>query len=604
MKSNLTKKAKLREDILKFLFVCGRVRSSDVRRFLSYKYENPQMGSRLCTQFIHEGLLMEIPYDLSVKTRNGRKQIKDNVIALTKMGEDYVSENYPGLQPENEYKKEKQENPIESDALYKKLTDRGIMLMFFAAGVPVLPCDKPSLDHLKASYLNRDAKIEGYMDDLTESECRAFLNNQLCDDGETILCGGAYYTNKEFLEYIKRNETIADSFNGTRIRGIFISNKNCFLVYAPQRFSNRMISVTYKSETSLLVALKKTLIFTDVYRPIPALSSNSYTRYNAPAALVLSDGKRLMYEMATGDIKGQGKEDRDMMKNVESIEKYNAMHVASPPPKPEEDKEDKEDRATTYLTAGSSLFDDIYVTPLSINGLNAMNYLLTNSKEAMIAEAKSVIESIPDFYESEEDIGLFPYRNKKYPSNHAAPEYIPVVNVKQLRHIRERGGEPFIITDSDLLDPIAHSVKLPAHYYDPYSGKEYENDAVFNYTKTGRIEGLEVLKEELIHRGISLNKSYDWSTIHKKLGMEQTEMYNKLARGELSVERVIEVAALKPYQESKKVSRKKKVLGTTVSGELATYVETVLENNDITASTYLRKLIAKDREQSQQEKAE
>lgn len=588
MEKKNTKKDSIRDDLLRFLFVNGRVRAAEARMFMSYRYQNPGMGSTLYREFLKEGIITEITYKLSVRKRRGTKEMEDVVIAITKEGEEKILKSYPHLKASNEYRMESNEQRVESKALYKKLTDRGVMLMFWAAGVPVFPDEKPSLDHLKGIFLNTDIKIEGYRDCLDQKECKEFLENNVGKNGEIISYGGAYYTSEEFLEYIKRNETLGDTFRGTRIRGVFMSNKNCYLVFAQRRFSDTMLSVTYKSERGLLTALKKALSFTDIYRPIPQLSSKSYVRYNKPQAIIISDGKKLVYEMATGDVKGKGKETRDMIKSVSAIEKYNAMHI--------DDEEGK--RATTYLTAGTDLFEDIYVTPLSLSGIDALGYLLANSKESMIAEARSVIESIPDFYKTDDTV-LYPYRSKKYKDNAAMPEYIPVYNVKQLRWIRERGGEPLIITDEDMLNPIAHSIKLPAHYYDPYSGKEYPKDMVLSYTKTGHIEGLEKLKEDLKDKGLSLKNNFDWSTLHKKFGISQSELYNKIARGEITAEEIMGIAETKEYKEPKSKSNKKKAVSVRMSPEQYRYITEKSTEEGISRSAYIKKLIRLAQEKSE-----
>ena len=250
--------------------------------------------------------------------------------------------------------------------------------------------------------------------------------------------------------------------------------------------------------------------------------------------------------------------------------------------------------ASTYLTAGTDLFDDVYVTPLSINGMNALGYLVTNSKENMIASARMAIESVPDFYKAGNNIGLYPYNNRKYPENSSEPEYVPVINVKQMRWIRERGGVPFIITDEDLLDPIAHSIKLPAHYYDASTGEEFPEDSVFIYTENGRIAGLEILQQALKARGLTISAPHEWSEVGKRMGMERIELYNKLARGEVDLEAVIENTKVKPCEDAKPKSNKKFWVSVALNKAQVAALDELKTKEGVSTSAYFRRLMIED----------
>lgn len=575
----------IKETILKFLYVYGKARSVDVVRFANYRYETCARGSALCKELLESGLVVEVTYSLSVSAREGRRVIKDKVFAISPLGEEYVSKKYPGLKAKGEYIRQGQVLPKESAALDRRLTDRGILLNFLAVGIPVFMDEKPSLDHLLkglGNILNERADIpKGYMDNLSDEECASFLRNRLDKNTGEVILGGAYYTIKEFTGYIKRNETLADTFTGTRVRGIYISSTTCYLVYTPKRFSNKMLSVKYKSEKALLTALKKTFMHTDIYRRIKELSMGNNIRENRPAAIIFSDGKRLAYEMATGDIRGQRKGKSDMVQIVTDLEKYNAMH--------------EDELSTTYLTSGSSLFDDMYVIPMSLNGLDALSYLVANSKENLIKDAKSVIESIPDFYKASGETGLYPYHNRKYIGNRAFPEYVPVINVKQMRWIREAGGVPFIITDKDLLDPVAHSIKLPAIYYNPGDGTEYSKNAVFIYNENGEIAGLDILRRCLKERELTFETSFEWSEIYKRLGMSHIELYNKIARSEIDIESVIEVTKTKKAALNK--PKKKKYKSTTIllDEEQYSYISEMAKTKNKSISYCLRSLIEEER---------
>lgn len=615
MRKAKNKKALIGDTILKFLFVYGKVRAVDAARYASYKYETSAKGSEICGRLKKAGLISEYTYYLTVSTREGKKTIEDKVYAITQEGKEYINKLYPELQPQVEYVKQDQDNMKESASLNKRLTDRGIMLNFLAVGVAVFPDEKPSIDHLQlmlgTGRVDKAKMPEGYKDDLNKEECALFMKNRVNKETGEFICGGAYYTINEFIKYIKRNETLADTFKGTRVRGIFISQDNCYLVFTPKRYSNRILNLKYKSEISLLVALKKTFsTFTEIYRPIRELSSVTYIRENRPAAIVFSDGKRLSYEMATGNIKGQSKGSSDNIRNVSDMEKHNAMHLSdinAPKGSGNETLNSNAEVASTYLTAGTDLFDDVYVTSLSINGMNALGYLVSNSKENMIASARMAIESVPDFYKAGNNIGLYPYNNRKYPENSSEPEYVPVINVKQMRWIRERGGVPFIITDEDLLDPIAHSIKLPAHYYDASTGEEFPEDSVFIYTENGRIAGLEILQQALKARGLTISAPHEWSEVGKRMGMERIELYNKLARGEVDLEAVIENTKVKPCEDAKLKSSKKFWVSVALNKTQVAALDELKTKEGVSTSAYFRRLMIEDlkrrREKESKEKS-
>ena len=590
-----TKSKSIKENILKFLFVFGKARAVDVVRYANYKYETTLRGASLCKEMVEDGYIAEATYLLSVSAREGRRKVRDKVYGITPKGREYILEVYPHIKSKGEYLKQSQTLPEESKELDVRLTERGVLLNFWAVGVAIFPDEKPSLDHLQITIGNvacRGKDIpKGYKDDLGYDECMLFMNNRIDKKTGEMICGGAYYTIREFTKYIKRNETLADTFSGTRARGIFVSWNTCYVVYAAKRYSNRMLNVKYKSEKALLTAIKKTFMFTDIYRPIKELSSASHVRENKPAAIVFSDGKRLAYEMSTGDTKGQRKGSTDMIQLVTDLERHNALHESGI--KFEKEKKDAEIVPSTYLTAGSEFFEDMYVAPMSLSGMDALKYLAANTKENIIAEARSVIESIPDFYKDKEGRGLYPYHNKRYPDNPAYPEYVPVLNVKQMRWIRERGGEPFIITDKDLLDPVAHSIKLRAKYYDISTAEEYPKNSVFIYTDKGEIAGLEILRRALKERGLTFKNPYSWSENHKRMGLEHIALYNMLAGGEADVEAVIANTDTKPVGAKKK--REKKIRTSASLDEyLVEFINKKAKEEGISASAYLSRLVRRE----------
>lgn len=117
MEKKNTKKDSIRDDLLRFLFVNGRVRAAEARMFMSYRYQNPGMGSTLYREFLKEGIITEITYKLSVRKRRGTKEMEDVVIAITKEGEEKILKSYPHLKASNEYRTESNEQRVESKAL-------------------------------------------------------------------------------------------------------------------------------------------------------------------------------------------------------------------------------------------------------------------------------------------------------------------------------------------------------------------------------------------------------------------------------------------------------------------------------------------------------
>lgn len=589
-KAKKSKKQTISDNILKFLFVYGKARVTDINRYANYVYETTSRGYTICSWLLSEELIVEASYQLSVSTRDGKKKIKDKVYAISSKGEEYISRIYPQLKSKGEYLMQGQALPEESDALDRDLTDKGIMLCFLAIGIAVFPDDKPSIDHL---VYKGQRILPGYKDNLSDEECNLFMQNRVDNQTGEYICGGAYYSIREFTEYVKRSETIGDTFSGTRIRGIFVSSENCHLIFSSRRYSNKMVSVKYKSEKALLRAVKKAFSFTNVYRPIKELSTSSHIRMNRPSAIVFSDGKRLAYEMATGDVRGRRKKGKDMIEKVESLEKSYKFNSSN--------DSDSANYPTTYLTAGTDLYDDLYVMPLSLAGLSALEYLVTNSKENMIKDAQAVMDDIPDFNKTDNTFELYPYLNLKYRDNPSYPEYIPVINVMQLRWIREKGGVPFIITDKDLLDPIAHSIRLPAIYYDAATGEEFPEDEVYVYGKTGRVAGIERLQAVLEQNGLTISEPNEWHEIPKRMEMNHIELYNGIARGYIETEDVL------PHIKTKHVKRKKQInkhhcISFLVDEESYREIQKISQEEGIKLSVYLRNLVRNDLKEKRMQK--
>ena len=171
-----------------------------------------------------------------------------------------------------------------------------------------------------------------------------------------------------------------DTVKGARLRGIFLSNKSCFVVYVSKKYDNKILRVNIKGEQNLKKDLEASIqYFTNVMRRIPAF--DKYTTFkgdrtrtsipftNGVYALFFSDGDILAYSIATGYSKGKSNK-RDIVKLNAKIEKTYLKNET--------------ENASVYLTAASDRFDKMYVIPTTVNGKTALEI------EALIPKAEEI----------------------------------------------------------------------------------------------------------------------------------------------------------------------------------------------------------------------
>ena len=156
----------------------------------------------------------------------------------------------------------------------RRLENVRAMTMFVCASTPALPKDKPRLSDLYETMMREvvgvppmkkqtEAKASniGYRS-MTAQECKAMLDEK-----------GVYYTITEYREFCEEYGTAStDTFRGTRARGIFLSDKNCYVIYICKYGDNKMIKVG-RFEQSLLSSLRGLLAITSVERVMPQFST-------------------------------------------------------------------------------------------------------------------------------------------------------------------------------------------------------------------------------------------------------------------------------------------------------------------------------------------
>ena len=456
-----------------------------------------------------------------------------------------------------------------------------IKTMMFLADIVTFPKDKPTLYYLvyKLSGLLPPPPDEGengyYKNDLSESQCRELLKK------------GIYYDIKEFREYMEtygRQEK--DTTYLSKARGIFLSNTNCFVVYAGRHGDNKMISIRPVGETRLLEALAPVLKVTNVQRPLPRLDKKRINERTGeeiitektmgePYALIISDGNSLVYSTANGNPNGR-------------IKKLDLNELSR-----QRSKRAKEDNAlerVAWLKGESDLYRRIFITPCTENGISSLEYITHATVEEYFEATDSLMGNDERFEKNKGNV-LYPYTiiidNERYPAI-----YMPAYEAKELYRIFTMKHTVAIITYRDMTDAISHSVRKPAIYIDTEDMTIIPTDEVMIYNSHGYPQGQKMIENELAKQNKKTAKK-EINKIADQLGYENiTTFYNDVATKKLSAYEVAcmitNTEPLPPDEE--KTFRHKRI--TLTMGEAFTKeVYNAARYRNMSASNYVKQLI-------------
>lgn len=590
--------------ILKFLLQAGQVRDASLKLF-SYSLVNAKsesncrtIANRNIAELINDGYIEKVTYRIK-RTPNHLSEYEDTYQVTMKainliVDTEDKDANYFNKHYDEFIKPFKRRNKVEpyddrgfprlNEEVEKELNQTDVYSMFASCDIPVFKHDKPSLIYLSdlLSGSLKPSKKDGYKDNIPQKLCEEYLEN------------GIYYTVKEVFEYInKLSLGKIDTIKGARLRGIFLSNKSCFVVYVSKKYDNKILRVNIKGEQNLKKDLEASIqYFTNVMRRIPAFDKyatfkGDRTRTSKPFtngvyALFFSDGDLLAYSIATGYSKGKSKK-RDLVKLNAKLEERFSKNEA-------ENNEVK--KASVYLTAASERFDKMYVIPTTVNGRTALEYLVSNSLEDYRQDALDIMSSDTTFIPSDNQYQVFPY-HVLVDGLSVPVTYIPVFEAKELFKIANSNDNPVILTYKDLLNSISRSVRKDAIYYDVENARMFDRDICYIYDKSGDIKGEVILKTRLAQNGLTYNARSEHSKLAEKFNMTNTQFYNAIARGELDVELVIEALIPKAEEISskKKTSTKENSIVCYAGPALKKQINDIVKKEHTDISKFVRKAL-------------
>ena len=361
-----------------------------------------------------EGKDPEEGYPVCALTVQGQREFLDMLSEVSPKDYEYYRKNRPSPA---------RLRSVQQKGLRSELNDARMKIMFVCAGVPVFEKDKPSLYRL----------IHG---------------TDLGEESLALLEEGLFYTMKEFRKALDEEAPgTADTILGTKARGIFISRKNCLVIYPCRRGDNRIVRVSKAYELRLLKLLKPLLKRTNVERTVPALDRRTREegtgrrvtgeRYrNAPYGLILSDGDAMVYYTANGKAGSR------------SGEEWSAMGSAK----------------FNWLNGQDSIYPRLFVTSCTWNGISTLDYLCHTGIEEWAEEAKERFASSPSFR-------MNPY-DPFYPAEEildGEPRpviYMPVFETVELRRIKERRDSVVILTYRDMMDALSRAIQREVRFYD------------------------------------------------------------------------------------------------------------------------------------------
>jgi len=555
---------------LKFILNAGVIREDDLILLLKSSYNYPTSARRAFNNMLTKGLIKKYSYKIE-PTRNHHKNF-ENVYYISTEGRKVITKSNvdPYYFKLRIKEPTKTAGPI-SNTIDRNLTDTGIAAMFYACNIPVFPHDKPSLAYLRDTIQGIKASPKPiYKDNLTKEQCL------------TILKSGVYYSLKEFYDFTGSNRNGSnDMYLGTRIRGLYISDRNCYPIYTSKKYDNKLLRINTKGEDGLINALKELRTFTHIYRTNDDYAEKminskglivtpaSYT--TGPSAIIISDGEMLAYATATAHKKGKAPQ-------IDADDLNEKLNKNKPVP-----------RDTALLTARSKLYDKIYVVPSNMNGIYALLYLVTHDLESIKSEGIELMKFDKGFSYDSNLLGLYPYCDISSGKKNSVC-YMPVFEAKELYKIANSQGSPTILTCQDLLNMIAHSVSKDCGYYDIINRRPFESDSALIYDENGNIKGQTVLDNYLKLKGLTFDKATEGVALPKRLGKNKIEFYNALARGKLSPNEIENEVKTKPYTSAKRQYKKKTNISLSINGDTLEKIKELAGKDGISLSRMTEKL--------------
>lgn len=327
--------------------------------------------------------------------------------------------------------------------LHRELSYSRLLLEMYQAGIRVFPDDKPSLLRLYSETKGKNyvSKNEWMYSDFLELK---------------HILSGVFYTKDEVRELIAINNPQDDiNVKGARFKGVYFDGERTCLVYQPDIFKNRTLSLNEGIEKRTIKILENTFRYFN------------YADYMD--AMVLTNGSALITDMGIGGKEGTIKEktikETGFVKNRKILLNFNC-----------------------------SLFKNIYCFPHTKDGIRQLKYFVSHKKEDLLADTLSICDRTQAFTPMPEIIDHIIDQDLviKNSKTGASAIYIPYYNIKQLKEISGFYEELTIITSPYMADRLSHIIRRTNPFFD-IDGNPIQ---VKQYQKNGRPVGVEAPKKK------------------------------------------------------------------------------------------------------------
>ena len=534
------------------------------------------MATKALKKLTEEGLVSV----RQIKRENNSKKYKE-AVSLTVKGKKAVLD---VLDEEFMYKHHKEFgtefHTSSSSSLRLRLLDVRIKLLFVSAGIPAHRSQKPSLSKLVSSLGGRGINISEtsgnmYRNDFSDEEIGKMINT------------GIYYSIKEVRDFLDEQAPgTSDTTLRSRARGIFISNDKCVVVYISPVGNNRIMRMYPDGERTLVSKLKEIIDVTDATRGLISLTKKEQTQsggYNLLEnmrrgevyAMMITDTEAMVYAMATGNKNG-------ITRNVD-------MEELQQKKKRSAEKSKKKTRYT-WLTGNRDLYRRVFVIPFNYDGVVSLEYLCETSAEVWQQTSSEIISRCEGITPRPFDPihpGYFIEQERSCPVI-----FMPVYEVSELADMSRDDFKHCVITFSEMMEPIAHSLKKETVFYDAETYQKVKRDAVLIYDRNGYPKGKRMLEQKLKAMNLTCKPS-EYTMLPVKYQKDYVSFYNGIARKEIDINEAITFMDVMPDEKKEeKEVKEMQTISFRVGEEFYEKIKQAARYYELSVTAYIRRIIS------------
>lgn len=432
--------------------------------------------------------------------------------------------------------------PFTSNALLEVLLYARVKLALYATGVVVNPNARPPLEELFGST-HKDSPL---------------------------LASGIYYTDKEYRAAIEKIETGSEQFSSTKFYGLLIKGDKILVIFVKNPKTRNMLSIRPLDIIQMKTRLAKLKsIIPNAFSFIggfedkePRLENGkpifitNKSVYKEPYALIIDTGYNVIYSHTMGNRNGRVGLN-NILKNSDGVDVAREARTRA--------KDKKRSKTEEYLRRSllkgsletdAQPFKRIFVTPYNFSGLHSLNYLVNQNEESWFKQSKEM------FGVSDEPLNHFYnqiYAGKDKNNNDALFTYMPVAELNELRKMHESTANYSIVSSEDLLEAYSHAIrpynkgKVRVKFY-TYKSNTITQKEVGIYSKSGRLAGREYIERLLLKDNLKYTDT-DYKLLPKKYNMDEVTFYNKVLKGEITLQDIKNTIDAKSYTPKKKYRR-------------------------------------------------